>query len=171
MDTTALLKGGESWSAVRSPVGGVDQIFTVCHRWLSRHFIVLVLVASSAGRSSRSSVVISPAGACMLWDSLESLLKWAASVWASGQHTVSRLSQSSVARLAARARQLCDPGQHPGWPRPPGLPAAPGGPSESVVSGKVGSSCPPIMRPGTAPRRAASAEDVGCICRSRTVPE
>ena len=28
---------------------------------------------------------------------------------ASGQHTVNRLCQSSVARLAARARQLCDP--------------------------------------------------------------
>ena len=107
---------------------------------VSRRCIVLVLVASSAGRSSRSSVVISPAGACMPWDSLESLLKWAASVsgWASGQHTMSRPRgwqlapannatrdsiragrgrrgcqlhtaghprQSSVARLAARARQ------------------------------------------------------------------
>ena len=30
------------------------------------------------------------------------------------------LSQSSVARLAARAHQLCDPGEHPGRPRPPG---------------------------------------------------
>ena len=51
-------------------------------------------------------------------------------------------SDSSVSRLAARvscqwqgwqlaaprARQLCDPGQHPGGPLPPGLPAAPGGP-------------------------------------------
>ena len=34
----------------------------------------------------------------------------------------------------------CDPGQHSGGPRPPGSPAASGGPSESVVSGEVGSS-------------------------------
>ena len=47
-------------------------------------------------------------------------------------------------------------------PRPPGLPAAHGGPSESVVSGEVGRSRPPIMRPGIAPGRAASAEDVSC---------
>ena len=63
------------------------------------------------------------------------------------------------------------PGLAPGGPRPQGLPAAPGGPSESIVSGEVGGSRPPIMRPGTASGRAASAEDVGCICRSRAVPE
>ena len=71
---------------------------------------MLVLDASLAGRSSRSSVVISPAGANLPWDSFESLLERAAAVSASGQHTVSRPSQSSETRLAARARQLCDPG-------------------------------------------------------------
>ena len=33
-------------------------------------------------------------------------------------HPAGHPSQSSVARLAARARQLCDPGQHPGGPHP-----------------------------------------------------
>ena len=111
-------------------------------------------------------MVISPAGACMQWDSLESLLEWAAAVLASGQHTVSCPSQSSVARLAACARQLCDPGQHPGGQRPPGLPAAHGEPSESVVSGEVGSSRPPIMRPGTALGRAAAAGVASCKRRA-----
>ena len=32
-------------SSVLSLVGGVAQIFTVCHCWVSRRFIVLVLVA------------------------------------------------------------------------------------------------------------------------------
>ena len=41
-------------------------------------------------------MLIWPAGANLLWDSLESLLKWAASVWASGQHTVSRPGESVV---------------------------------------------------------------------------
>ena len=40
--------------------------------------------------------------------------------------------------------------------------AAPGGPSESVVSGEVDSSRPPIMLPGTAPGRAAAAGDASC---------
>ena len=81
-------------------------------------------------------------------------------------HTADHPSQSSVARLAARARQLCHPGQHPCGPRPPGLPAAHGGPSESVVSGEVGSSRPPIMRPGTAPGRAAAAGVASCTRRA-----
>ena len=53
-------KAAGAGSAVRSRVGGVDQIFivTVCHCLVSRRWIVLVLVASSAGRSSLSSVVI-----------------------------------------------------------------------------------------------------------------
>ena len=50
VDTTELLKGGGS---VRSRAGGVDQIFTVRHHWMSRRSTVLVLDASSAGRSSR----------------------------------------------------------------------------------------------------------------------
>ena len=119
-------------------------------------------------RSSRSSVLISPAGACMPWDSLESLLKWAASVsgWASGQHTMSRPRgwQLAPANNATRDSIRAGRGRR-------GFPAAHGGPSEAVVSGEVGSSRPPIMRPGTAPGRAGSAEDVGCICRSRAVPE
>ena len=51
--------------------------------------------------------VISPAGAYLQCDSFEPLLERAAAVWASesGQHTVSRPSQSSVARLAASASQ------------------------------------------------------------------
>ena len=132
VDTTVLLKGGGS---VWSLAGGVDQIFTVSHYWMSRRSTVLVFDASSAGLSSQSSVVISPAGANLPWVSFEKLLQCAAAVWASGQHTVSRPSRSSEARSAASARQLCDPEQHPGglWPR--GLPAAHGGPSESVVSG------------------------------------
>ena len=51
VDTTELLKGGGS---VRSRAGGVDQIFTVHHYWMSRRSKVLVLDAPSAGCSSRS---------------------------------------------------------------------------------------------------------------------
>ena len=65
VDTTELLEGGGS---VRSRARGVDQIFTVRHYWMSLRSTVLVLDASSAGRSSRSSVVISPAGANLPWD-------------------------------------------------------------------------------------------------------
>ena len=83
VDTTELLEGGESF---RSRDGGVDQIFTVRHYWMSRRSTVLVFDASSAGRPSRSSVLISPACAYLPWDSFESLLEWA----------------------APRARQLCD---------------------------------------------------------------
>ena len=54
------------------------------------------------------------------------------------EQSESVIIDSSMARLAARARHLCDPGKHPGGPRPPALPAAHGGPSESVVSGEVG---------------------------------
>ena len=107
VDTVELLEGGGSWvcCSVAARRSG-SNIYSVS----SRRYTVLVLDASSACRSSRSSVVISPASACLPWDSFESSLKWAAAVWASGQHTVSRLSQSSVTRLAARARHLCDPG-------------------------------------------------------------
>ena len=55
-------------------------------------------------------------------------------------HTAGYPSQSSVARVAARAHQFCDPGSwHPGGPRPPGpgFPAAHCGPSESVVCGSL----------------------------------
>ena len=71
-----------------------------------------------------------------------------------------------VAWLAARARQLCDPGQHPGWPQLPGLQAAHGGPSESVVSVEVGSSRPPVVQPGVAPGRAAAAGVASCTRRA-----
>ena len=46
------------------------------------------------------------------------------------------------------------------------MPAAHGGPSESVVSGEVGSSRPPIMRPGIAPGRAAAAGVASCTRRA-----
>ena len=96
MDTTVteLLKGGGSW--VCRPVagrslGGVNQIFTVRQYCVSQCYTVLVLVASSAGRSSRA-VDSTRAGHGRQGREL---------------HTAGHSSQSSVARLAARARQLC----------------------------------------------------------------
>ena len=61
-------------------------------------------------------------------------------------HTADHPSQSSVARLAAqaRARKLCDPGSQPGGQRPPRLPAAHGGPSESVVTEWRGRQLAPV---------------------------
>ena len=106
-------------------------------------------------------------------------------------HTAGHPSQSSVAKLGARARQLCDPGQQPGR----GEPLTPGAHgrrairvsrqwrgwglapakyatldstlagSGRVVSGEVGST-PPIMRPGTAPGRAAAAGVASCTRRA-----
>ena len=47
-----------------------------------------------------------------------------------------------------------------------GLLSAYGEPSESVVRGEVGSSRPPIMRPGTAPGRVAAAGVASCTRRA-----
>ena len=157
-------RGSEEWIKYLQCVtaGCRDVVFSAT--------ILLVLVAFSAGRSSRSSVVISPAGAaCMPWDSLES----------SSSELLLSGPQVSIRCAVRVSRQSQGWGTRPPIMRPgtaPGRAAAAGVASCTRRAIRVsrqwrGSSRAPIMRPGLAPGRAASAEDVGCICRSRAVPK
>ena len=82
VDTTELLEGGWIW-VCRSVTGrrSGSNIYSVSTLGVATLYCTgscCLRCAESAGRSSRLSMVISPAGACVPWDSFESLLEWAA---------------------------------------------------------------------------------------------
>ena len=144
MDTTELLKGGRSW-VCRSVAGrrSGSNIYSHCVSLLGVATLNCACSCCLLGGSLESVVSGDLTRGCLRAVGFVGVIAQVGCFCldlrlAYCEQSESVIIDSSMARLAARARHLCDPGKHPGGPRPPALPAAHGGPSESVVSGEVG---------------------------------